>query len=845
MEYLPHRKTAAAPVAASPMEQRLAFDEDPSLNVKGHDVRAGKRGWTYSYYDPNHVKAPSQTEIIYRTEGGKTPEYVLKKPATPIASPMAPMSSTIAPTTTTAMGTAPNRLILTQHAGNANPLVQSLTSFTRGEVPHNAELLRMLEVARLSLAEERARDPMLTHKGKQIASDAENFFSAMEAILKEKNSDELLQRMFMHGATAVTDASKAVPSVVGSAAPQVKGTASSMFQLLRTLTTEVATSGEFRSLLIDTLDWIRLALWSGAKKRAPPLGQSIKEDIKKGDLRLSSTMQTLKDVAKTKPTTVPAESFESHYTIQSATTGVTNAPVDITSRIRLITTDPNPHIEVLDGSAVHVEGQKKEMLRQNMAIKLRELIRRFNANPTFQTSGKQLMKLMRKLSSHATALTTAPATGQVTHNIYTMGQDMKELISRFSGGYSLDTLISHLTTINTSMRSDPETLQLLREFRQFILRMFNQPELLDQEDQLAVMNNFVDRFRSVGTSPTYMKPLKSSIKEITQVLRGMSQDTATKNLFMASTKLVSDLAMDTQGHLAFGSLRESISQIRYLMMPIILKQLEHVALPRIEGITPAYNYSVDNIIFSGNDILPEHIYLTLETDVDFEIRRLSSDYSKAELKLRILNIRSLFENIRFYFQRKRFPKIHDEGVLDVGLLGAGTSLSIDWVIESYKGMPWQFGVKKATCSIDFLDLNFKEAHHSFIDRTAVKLFRGRIKKELEIQIANKLIDAGSGMSNLLNRLFATTLTRTNKMGVAPMVSPMVAPMVGQPQLLMPGGPVNAVKPGHHYPRGVKAAHYEGYFPWANWYGVPPQTGSAPYVAPYPTAVSGTTRPLRG
>jgi len=289
---------------------------------------------------------------------------------------------------------------------------------------------------------------------------------------------------------------------------------------------------------------------------------------------------------------------------------------------------------------------------------------------------------------------------------------LKELIMRFSGGVSLDPLIENLTNLNTAMRSDPETLALMREFREFVFNMFKHPELLDDDSQLNVMSNYIDRFRAVGTSPTYMKPLKSSIKEITKTIQGFAQDAATSNLLKCGTKLVSDLAMDNSGKLSFYSLRESTSQLRYLLMPVILKQLEHVALPKIEGITPAYNYSVDNIMFSGNDIFPEHIYLTLETDVDFDVRHLSSDYSKAELKLRILNVRSMFENIRFYFQRKRFPKVHDEGTLDVGLLGAGTSLSIDWVIESYKGVPWQFSVKKATCSIDNLDLNFKEAHHS-------------------------------------------------------------------------------------------------------------------------------------
>lgn len=840
MEYIPHKRASTVPTV-SPMEQRLAFDEDPSMNLKGHDLRAGKRGWTYSYYDPaaHAPQPPSQTEIIYRAEGGKAPEYVLKKPGAPMGMPT---------TTTTAATTssAPNKLILTQHAGTANPLVQSITSMTRGEVPHNAELLRMLETSRIALAEERARDPLLTTKGKQLATDAENFFLALETILKEKNGDEILQRMLMHGAYAATDVAKVGGSAVTGAAPQVKSHAKDVFTLSRSLLTEIATSGEFRALLVDTLDWLRLALWSGMKKSAPPLGQSLKQDLKQGNLRLSNTLQTLKEVAKPqKAATQPTESFESHYSIQTATPGIANVPVEVTSRIRLITTDPNPHIEVLDGSAVHIEGQKRDQLRRDMAIKLRELIRRFNANPSFQQSAKQLIKVMRKLSTSATTSVSAAQTGSAAHNIASVGQDLKELIMRFSGGVSMDPLIENLAKLNTAMRSDPETLALLREFRGWLMDMFKHPELLEQESQLTVMGNFIDRFRSVGTSPTYMKPLKSSLKEVTKIIQGFSSDNATRNLIAAGTKLVSDIAVDSSGKLSFYALRESTSQIRYLLMPVILKQLEHVALPKIEGITPAYNYSVDNIMFSGADIFPEHIYLTLETDVDFDVRHLSSDYSKAELKLRILNVRSMFENIRFYFQRKRFPKVHDEGTLDVGLLGAGTSLSIDWVIESYKGVPWQFSVKKATCSIDTLDINFKEAHHSFIDRTAIKLFKGKIKKQLEIQIANKLVDIGSSLASILNKLFATALTRTAPMTQMNAV-PFMGPMMAQPQLMMPTGPINAVRPGYHYPHGVKPAHYEGYFPWANWYGyVPPNAATGAFPTTGAAVLpGGASRPMR-
>jgi len=130
------------------------------------------------------------------------------------------------------------------------------------------------------------------------------------------------------------------------------------------------------------------------------------------------------------------------------------------------------------------------------------------------------------------------------------------------------------------------------------------------------------------------------------------------------------------------------------------------------------------------------------------------------------------------------------------------------------------------------------------------LFKGRIKKQLEIQIANKLVDVGTSVSSLLNKLFASTLTRTggNATGIATAPVMTGTPLMAQPQLMMPTGPFNAVRPGYHYPHGVKPAHYEGYFPWANWYGyVPPNatTTAMPNTGVASTIPLGTSRPMRG
>jgi len=108
-------------------------------------------------------------------------------------------------------------------------------------------------------------------------------------------------------------------------------------------------------------------------------------------------------------------------------------------------------------------------------------------------------------------------------------------------------------------------------------------------------------------------------------------------------------------------------------------------------------------------------------------------------------------DVRFYYQRKKTPKISDDGVMDISLLGdKGTNIEISWVIRSFAGQPCVIYAKEAACLIDDLAVHVKSSQHKYSSKLASKAALKRIKLKLEAAIADSALGFGTWFADKLN-----------------------------------------------------------------------------------------------
>lgn len=75
-------------------------------------------------------------------------------------------------------------------------------------------------------------------------------------------------------------------------------------------------------------------------------------------------------------------------------------------------------------------------------------------------------------------------------------------------------------------------------------------------------------------------------------------------------------------------------------------------------------------------------------------------------------VRAHFENIRFFYRRKKMPKMEDTGIADVDLSqGSGIYIKMVWKLTSVGNGPLQISLLKVKCNIDRLAITIREAKH--------------------------------------------------------------------------------------------------------------------------------------
>jgi len=399
--------------------------------------------------------------------------------------------------------------------------------------------------------------------------------------------------------------------------------------------------------------------------------------------------------------------------------------------------------------------------RHELALKLNTIIAKFGEREEFRNAIKALFDLFRYVRDTPSAFAKDSSVTAVTGlaqspSLNKTWTDTKELIERWTGRGSIDNLLKHSNSLLKTVRTSPNANTLFHDVRQHVLAVFREgsgaardPFYVDRTEQLMT------RAQNLLTEEIYKQHVTGILDESSQILNRMKSDDATLAWASALKKLAEDLVLSTDGKFSFWTLQESLTQVRSMMIPILVRLLSHIRLPRIEGSTPKYDYAFDNLVFSGSDILPEFVSLGLDdASFDMNVTHLQPHMMKAILKLRILNIRTHLYDIEFYFKRKIRPKLKDEGIVDVHLGGDGTSIEIDWRVKIGYGMPLSFKAIRALCRVDDLTVDFKAADHRTVDRFVSKVFLNTARAQVEKAIAEKLLEFGIKMSDYVNKAIA-------------------------------------------------------------------------------------------
>ncbi len=126
---------------------------------------------------------------------------------------------------------------------------------------------------------------------------------------------------------------------------------------------------------------------------------------------------------------------------------------------------------------------------------------------------------------------------------------------------------------------------------------------------------------------------RGRLDEIYRDLRLMSEMITTDKASVRFTKdlraLGSDLFLDpSSGTFNIASTRQSLFQLKDLLIPLIVRYLEVIHIPILSGENNAMQFSIQDLIIHGRDILPDHITFRSTSAGDYHIQKRKKNSMK-------------------------------------------------------------------------------------------------------------------------------------------------------------------------------------------------------------------------
>jgi len=185
--------------------------------------------------------------------------------------------------------------------------------------------------------------------------------------------------------------------------------------------------------------------------------------------------------------------------------------------------------------------------------------------------------------------------------------------------------------------------------------------------------------------------------------------------------------LNKKGEVDLKVIRESLPALRNILVPTLTSSINKIPIPPIKSETDKYLFEATNVNFAATDLLPETLKIKLNNLVRFDFSGVGMDRLDSVLIVSLKDFHSHLEDINFHYERKTMPTITDSGVVDIDV--TGTSVKLRWRIEYSEGR-LQFLLDDVRCRMTDLNINVKQANHSFLDRVVLKYFNTTIKNRM-------------------------------------------------------------------------------------------------------------------
>jgi len=305
-------------------------------------------------------------------------------------------------------------------------------------------------------------------------------------------------------------------------------------------------------------------------------------------------------------------------------------------------------------------------------------------------------------------------------------------------------------------------------------------------------NNIINEGLKHLEKDEYKETLDTVVQQLRDITHTIKEEPELQQLLTDLKKLNDNFYMvNDYGNKKKFNVELFVEHMRTVVIPVVVRVLNRIKMPKIDSSDESYDYTIDNVVFSAEDILPENIRIE-DTSV-IEIRNVASEFQGDnpinKIVIDIKKINFMVHEADLWFHRKSVPTLTDSGKMDIEVDKAGTDLhvvlnaghALSSVAAHLAGKKESeilplYSIDEVKCVIHNLRVKFKDTKHDTLYNLFTKLFPGviksRIQSVVESNIARVLADFRFGIHTALYKVpqiiaSTTSMTTGGTMGTSP------------------------------------------------------------------------------
>ncbi|KAK4517613.1 regulatory particle non-ATPase [Mucor velutinosus] len=335
-------------------------------------------------------------------------------------------------------------------------------------------------------------------------------------------------------------------------------------------------------------------------------------------------------------------------------------------------------------------------------------------------------------------------------------KELKAIIECWAQGASIDPLLHGVQDVMRDMQNDEHLRDYYHTVMNYADRLLREPGYAQKDSSTEEGRKLMDQGNHI-IKGRYKEHLNFLSSESRKYMNLMAEDEISKELHARIAKIHRDLWMDKEGNPAFKP--QLLNDMRMTLLPAFIDEIKYIPIPRIEYSDPQYDIVIENLILSGDSLLPNVFDSKIESFNSFSLKsEIQSKPSHQTLFVRMSEIQAEIDDVVFFYKKKTgFPKLSDRGVASLTVGGKGISVATR--ITTVSDNPAKtFKVASCKCNVDNLKVKVNDSNHDILYKAIRPLVIGQVKKQVSRAIEEKVVT----MINQLDQKVTKSIVKMNQ-----------------------------------------------------------------------------------